>query len=75
MNEKIAMLDRYLISQNSRLESGEILSVKLKDGVLTIFKEVDEETGKKKTVTLIEEFDAKLDLTIDDLISNKEEFA
>ncbi|MCZ2260786.1 hypothetical protein [Sporosarcina sp. G11-34] len=73
MNEKIAMLDRYLISQNSRLESGEILSVKLKDGVLTIFKELDEETGKKKTVTLIEEFDAKLDLTIDDLIPNKEE--
>lgn len=73
MNEKIAMLDRYLISQNSRLESGEILSVKLKDGVLTIFKELDEETGEKKTVTLIEEFDAKLDLTIDDLIPNKEE--
>lgn len=73
MNEKIAMLDRYLISQNSRLESGEILSVKLNDGVLTIFKELDEETGKKKTVTLIEEFDAKLDLTIDDLIPNKEE--
>lgn len=63
MNEKIAMLDRYLISQKSLLEKGQVLYVRVDDGFLTIRNEVDE-NGKQKTVTYFSEFDAIIDISI-----------
>lgn len=68
MNEKVALLDRYLLSRDERLESGEVLTVKLNDGLLTAFKEEDPETKEKRTVTLVEKFDDQLDLSVEDLI-------
>lgn len=68
MNQKVALLDRYLISRNERLEFGEVLTVKLKNGLLTAFKEEDPETKEKRTVTLVERFDDQLDLSVEDLI-------
>lgn len=68
MNEKVALLDRYLLSRDERLESGEVLTVKLNDGLLTAFKEEDAETKEKRTVTLVEKFDDHLDLSVADLI-------
>lgn len=65
--EKIAMFDRFLISQKKRLETGETLKVQIENGYLTIFNELDEETKESKTITLFEEFDAKLNLSIEDL--------
>ena len=71
MNEKLELLDRYLTSREDRLEAGEVLTVKLEDGMLTAYKEVDPETQKKKIVTLIEEFDDQLDLKVADLLLNQ----
>lgn len=68
MNEKVALLDRYLLSRDRRLESGEVLTVKLNDGFLTVFKNKNPQTKEKRTVTLIEKFDDRLDLSIEDLI-------
>lgn len=68
MNEKVALLDRYLLSRNERLESGEVLTVKLNDGLLTAFKEEVPETKEKRTVTLVEKFDDQLDLSVEDLV-------
>lgn len=68
MNEKVALLDRYLLSRDERLEAGEVLTVKLNDGLLTAFKEEDPETKEKRTVTLVEKFDGQLDLSVEDLI-------
>lgn len=36
--------------------------------MLTAYKEMDPETGKKKVITLIEEFDDQLDIAIGDLL-------
>lgn len=68
MNEKVALLDRYLLSRDERLELGEVLTVKLNDGLLTAFKEEDPETKEKRTVTLVEKFDDQLDLSVEDLM-------
>ncbi len=71
MNEKIEQLDRYLLSRKERLEADEVLTVKLKDGMLTIYKELDPTSGEKKTITLVEEFDDSLDISVSDLISHQ----
>ncbi len=63
MNEKIAMLDRYLISQKSLLEKGQVLYVRVDDGILIIHNEEDE-NGKQKTVTHFSEFDAIIDISM-----------
>ena len=68
IEEKIAMLDRYIISQKSRLDNGEVLLVQINGGLLKIFNEKDQE-GNNKTVSLLEEFDAKLDISITDLLT------
>lgn len=68
MNEKVGLLDRYLLTNKKRLKSGEVLTVKLNDGVLTIYNEQNEKTGDEKTVTFIDRFDEQLDLAIGDLI-------
>jgi len=68
MTNKIEMLHRYLIARKNRLEAGEILTVKLKDGMLTIYKEMDPKTEEEKTMTLVETFDDQLDISVDDLI-------
>lgn len=68
IEEKIAVLDRYIISQKSRLENGEVLMVQIDGGVLRIFNERDP-NGDNRTVSLLEEFDAKLDISISDLLT------
>lgn len=68
MNEKIEQLDRYLLSREDRLEAGEVLTVKLTDGMLTVYKEENPEGGKK-VVTLIEQFDDQLNLAVHDLLA------
>ena len=68
MNEKIEQLDRYLLSREDRLDAGEVLTVKLTDGILTVYKEENPD-GKKKIVTLIEQFDDQLDLAVHDLLA------
>jgi len=68
MTNKIEMLHRYLIARKNRLEAGEILTVQLKDGMLTIYKEMDPKTEEEKTMTLVETFDDQLDMSVDDLI-------
>jgi hypothetical protein len=68
MSKKLEMLHRYLMSREDRLEAGEILTVKLEDGMLTVYKEMDPETEEKKTVTLVETFDDQLDMSVNDLI-------
>lgn len=68
MNEKMELLDRYLASRDDRLAAGDVLTVRLEDGMLTAYKELDPETGKKKVITLIEEFDDQLDIAIGDLL-------
>lgn len=65
---KIALLDRYIISQQSRLEDGVALLVQIEGGLLKIFNEKDNH-GNKRTVTLLEEFDAKLDISVSDLLT------
>ena len=67
MNEKLELLDRYLLSRENRLEAGDVLTVKLVDGMLTIYQEKDPETGKK-VVTLVEKFDDQLDIAVEDLL-------
>ena len=71
MNEKIEQLDRYLQSREDRLEAGEVLTVKLIDGMLTAYKEEDPETKKKKIVTLVETFNDQLDIAVGDLLQNQ----
>ena len=71
MNEKIEQLDRYLLLREDRLEAGEVLTVKLVDGMLTAYKEEDPETKKKKIVTLVETFDDQLDIAAGDLLQNQ----
>ncbi|WP_298830078.1 hypothetical protein [uncultured Planococcus sp.] len=71
MNEKLELLDRYLLSCENRLDAGDVLTVKLIDGMLTVYKEEDLESGEKKQVTLIEKFDDQLDITIEDLLVNQ----
>ena len=71
MNEKLELLDRYLLSRENRLDAGDVLTVKLVDGMLTVYKEEDLESGEKKQVTLIEKFDDQLDITIEDLLVNQ----
>ena len=71
MNEKLELLDRYLLSREERLEAGDVLTVKLVDGLLTVYKEEDLETGKKKRITLVEEFDDHLDFEVQDLLVNQ----
>ncbi len=68
MNKQMELLNLHLISREERLDAGEVLTVKLIDGMLTTYKEVDPESGKKKTVTLVEEFDDSLDIAIGDLL-------
>lgn len=68
MRKKIELFDRYLMSRNDRLEAGAVLTVKLEDGMITIYKEWNPKTAEKKTVTLVEKFDDQLDLAVSDLI-------
>lgn len=68
IKEKIALLDRYIISQQSRLDDGVALLVQIEGGLLKIFNEKDNQ-GNKRTVTLLEEFDAKLDISVSDLLT------
>lgn len=68
MRKKIELFDRYLMSRNDRLEAGAVLTVKLEDGMMTIYKEWNPKTAEKKTVTLVEKFDDQLDLAVSDLI-------
>ena len=68
MTEKMELLDRYLASREDRLDAGEVLTVKLVDGMLTAYKEENPETEEKKVITLIEKFDDQLDLAVDDLL-------
>lgn len=70
MSGKLEVFDRYLISQENRLKEGDVLTVALNDGVLTIYKDIDEQ-GNERTSTLIDQFDAKLNLSINDLIDIK----
>lgn len=72
MKEKIAILDRYLISQKSLLEEGQTLYIRVDDGFLTIRNEEDE-NGKEKTVTYFSEFDAILEIPIKQLFREKEQ--
>ncbi|WP_223643435.1 hypothetical protein [Planococcus sp. 4-30] len=71
MTEKLELLDRYLLSREDRLEAGDVLTVKLLNGLLTVYKEEDLETGKKKQITLVEEFDDHLDFEVQDLLVNQ----
>ncbi|ANU28580.1 hypothetical protein [Planococcus versutus] len=71
MNVKLEQLDRYLLTRENRLNAGDVLTVKLIDGMLTVYKEKDLESGKKKHVTLVEKFDDQLDMTIKDLLVNQ----
>lgn len=71
MNEKLELLDRYLLTRENRLNAGDVLTVKLVDGMLTVYKEEDLESEKKKHVTLVEKFDDQLDITIGDLLVNQ----
>lgn len=68
IKDKIALLDRYIISQQSRLEDGAVLLVQIDGGILKIFNERDPQ-GNNRTVSLLEEFDAKLDISINDLLT------
>ena len=60
-----------MLSREDRLEAGDVLTVKLLDGLLTVYKEEDSETGKKKRITLVEEFDDHLDFEVQDLLVNQ----
>lgn len=71
MNEKLELLDRYLLTRENRLNAGDVLTVKLVDGMLTVYKEEDLESGQKRHVTLVEKFDDQLDMTIEDLLVNQ----
>lgn len=71
MNVKLEQLDRYLLTRENRLNAGDVLTVKLIDGMLTVYKEEDLENGKKRHVTLVEKFDDQLDMTIEDLLVNQ----
>lgn len=68
IKDKIALLDRYIISQQSRLDDGAVLLVQIDGGILKIFNERDPQ-GNNRTVSLLEEFDAKLDISINDLLT------
>lgn len=66
--EQLAMIDRLIISKRDCLERGEIISVKVKDGYIVIKNELDQETGKQKTVTFFSEFDTELNISMKEII-------
>jgi ribonucleotide reductase alpha subunit len=51
------------------LESGEAVTVLLNDAYVTIYNEIDEKTQNKKTVTLIDSWDLKIDFNLAELIN------
>ncbi|MGM9988808.1 MAG: hypothetical protein ACI35O_16500 [Bacillaceae bacterium] len=66
-NKKLHHFMRILELNKHRLNQGAVINVRLKDGFLTIFNEIDEVTKESKTITLIDEFDYNVNLTIADL--------
>lgn len=69
-NNTVASFLRLIHSNQYRLVQGERLKILLKDGYLTIYNEIDESTKETKTITLINEFDFSLNLSVSDLIQN-----
>ncbi len=67
-NKNVKVFSRIIKSNEKRLLDGDVLSILLHDGYLTVFNEIDNE-GKNKTVTLIDKFDYQLDLSTDELIN------
>lgn len=69
--EKMAILDRYIISNTDQLENNETLLVRVNDGFLVITKEYDEEIQREKTKTYFNEFDSSLDIDFKELLETK----
>lgn len=65
MNNKLI---KFIEQNKELLETGEVLTALLNDGVATIYNEVDLETQKQKTVTLFGSFDVKFDCGIAEVI-------
>ncbi|MGB6406139.1 MAG: hypothetical protein WBF39_01610 [Planococcus donghaensis] len=51
------------------LESGEAITVLLKDAYVTIYNEIDEKTQNQKTITLVDSWDLKLEFSLAELIN------
>lgn len=70
MNEKIMTFSRIIKSNEQRLKNGEVLSVLLADGFLTIYNEQNDK-GNNRIVTLVDQFDYHIDLSVNELASHQ----
>ncbi|MCP3763730.1 hypothetical protein NLX67_15250 [Domibacillus sp. A3M-37] len=61
-------LHQFINDNKELLEKGEVLTILLLDGYVTIFNEVDEKTNMEKTVTLVDPCDTHFDCEIAHLI-------
>lgn len=66
-NVKLSQFMRFIKVNRDRLSNGEVLNILVNDGYLVIYNEYNSLTKETKTVTLINNFDVKLDLNITDL--------
>ncbi|WP_341963637.1 hypothetical protein NM897_17330 (plasmid) [Planococcus maritimus] len=59
-----------IIKENkTTLENGEAITVLLNDAYVTIYNEIDEKTQNQKTITLVDEWDLKLDFNLAEIIN------
>lgn len=61
-------LQQFINDNKDLLQKGEVLTILLNDGYVTIYNEVDEKTNMQKTVTLIDPCDTHFDCEIAHLI-------
>lgn len=63
------LLKNYIKKNQPLLEKGEVLSILLLDGYVTIYNEVDKESeSKQHTITLVDTCDIHFDCEISELI-------
>lgn len=68
--ESLAMLDRFIISNNDVLNEGNTLVVQVLDGYIYIDRK-EEENNESKTSVFFSEFDGELDISFKKLINDK----
>lgn len=61
-------LHQFINDNKDLLEKGEVLTILLLDGYVTIFNEVDEKTHMQKTITLVDPCDTQFDCEIAHII-------
>lgn len=61
-------LYQFIQENKDLLEKGEVLTVLFHDCHVTVFNEIDKETSTKKTITLVDPCDKKIDCNLSKVI-------